>query len=117
MRASWDAPAKQDFSQNDRVVMSLIMRRKNECNSSSLGESTQLAEPVGMLMYLLRVAASKLVPASGIMPEPPPQRSAGCDVLGPQINRSIHFLDPAGPKTVDQYSSAVIGASGIVCSL
>jgi hypothetical protein len=39
MRRSWDAPAKQNLSQNDRVITSLIMRRKDECNPSSLGES------------------------------------------------------------------------------
>jgi hypothetical protein len=27
-RASWDAPTKQDFPQNDRIVVSLIMRCK-----------------------------------------------------------------------------------------
>ena len=97
--------------------MSLIMRCKNECNPSSLSEAAQFAEPVAMPMYLLRVAPSKLVPASRIMSEPPPQRGAGGNVLGPQINRSIHFPDPAGPKTVDQYSNAGIGASGIVCPL
>ena len=95
--------------------MGLIMRRKNECNPSSSGESTEFVEPLAMLMYLLRIAVPELVPASGIMPKPPPQRGAGCNVLGPQIDRSINFCDPAGPKTVYQYSSAIIGASGVVC--
>ena len=95
--------------------MGLIMRRINECNPSSSGESTEFVEPLAMLMYLPRIAVPELVPTSGIMPEPSPERSAGCNVLGPQINRSIYFPDPAGPKTVYQYSSAIIGASGVVC--
>jgi hypothetical protein len=35
---SWDAPTKEDLSQNHRVVMSLIMRGKNKCNPPSLSE-------------------------------------------------------------------------------
>jgi hypothetical protein len=38
MRPSWDAPTKEDLSQDDGIVMSLIMRCKNECNPSSLSE-------------------------------------------------------------------------------
>jgi hypothetical protein len=38
MGPSWDAPTKEDLSQDDGVVMSLIMRCKNECNPSSLSE-------------------------------------------------------------------------------
>ena len=35
MGPSWDAPTKEDLPQNDGVVMSLIMRCKNECNPPS----------------------------------------------------------------------------------
>ena len=38
MGPSWDAPTKEDLSQNDGVVVSLITRCKNECNPSSLSE-------------------------------------------------------------------------------
>jgi hypothetical protein len=38
MGPSWDAPTKEDLSQNDGVVMSLIMRCKNERNTPSLSE-------------------------------------------------------------------------------
>lgn len=112
---SWDAPTKEDLSQNNSVVMSLIMCCKNECNRPSLSEGAQFAEPAAMPMYLFRVAASKLVPAGRIMPEPPPQRGAGGNVLGPQIDRSIRLPDPTGPQTVDQYSSAIAPTSGAVC--
>lgn len=40
MRASRDAPAKQDFPQNDGIVVSLVMRREDKCDPSSLGEGT-----------------------------------------------------------------------------
>ena len=35
---SGDVSTKKDLSQNNSVVMSLIMRGKNECNPSSLSE-------------------------------------------------------------------------------
>ena len=38
MGPSWDAPTKEDLSQNNSVVMSLIMCCKNECNRPSLSE-------------------------------------------------------------------------------
>lgn len=48
-RRSWDASAEQDLPQNDRIVMSSIMRCKDECNPSSLGERAQFAEPIAVL--------------------------------------------------------------------
>ena len=84
---------------NDGVVMSLIMCCKNEGNpsSSERGCVVRRAGP-RLPMYLFRVAASKLVPTSRIMSEPPPQRCAGSNVLGPQIDRSICFLTPRGHR-------------------
>lgn len=117
MSASRDASAKQDFPQNDRIVVSLVMRRKYECNPASLGESTQFAEPVVMPMYLFRVAAAKLAPTGRIMSEPLSQRGAGCKIPGPQIDCGIRFPDPAGPQAIDQYASAVARTGGIVCPL
>ena len=39
MRPWWDAPAKQNLSQNDRVITNLVARCKDERNPSFLGES------------------------------------------------------------------------------
>jgi hypothetical protein len=88
---------------------------KNECDPSFLREGAQFVEPVPTPMYLFRVAASKLVPTSGIMSKPLPQRCAWGNVLGPQIDRGICFSDAPGPQTVDQYSRAIARAGGIVC--
>ena len=112
---SWDAATKEDLSQDDGVVVSFIMCRKNECNPSFLSEGTQFVQPVPTPMYLFRVAASKLVPTSRIVSEPLPQRCARSNVLGPHIDRCICFSDAPGPQAVDQYSSAIARAGGIVC--
>jgi hypothetical protein len=114
---SWNAPAKQDISQDDSVVVNFVTCRKNERNPSFPSEGTQLVQPVPTPMYLLRVAASKLKPTSGIMSEPLPQRCAGSNVLGPHIDRSICFSDAPGPQAVNQNSSAIARACGIVCPL
>ena len=113
---SWDAPTKENLSQDDGVVVSFVTCCKDECNPSFLSERTQLVQPVPTPMYLVRVAASKLVPTSRIVSEPPPQRCAWSHVLGPHIDRSICFSDAPGPQPVDQNSSAIARAGGIVCS-
>jgi hypothetical protein len=70
--ASWDTPAKENLSQDDSVVVNFITRCKNECNPSFLSEGTQFIQPVPTPVYLFGVAASKLMPTSRIMSEPPP---------------------------------------------
>src|SRR5579872_6736485 len=70
-----------------------------------------------MLLDLDAVAAAKFLPPGGIMPEPLPQRGAGCNVLDPLIDRCIRFLDPTRPQPVDEYPSAVAGRGGLVSSL
>ncbi len=88
-RASWDAPAKQDSSQNDRIVVSLIMRCKNECNPSLLERGYEVRRA--------GLDADLFLPSSDVETYNP----------WPTNRSSICFPDPARPQPVDQYSSAV----------
>lgn len=79
IRASWDAPAKQDF----RTTASLLAssRAAKTIVIGSLSEGTKFAELVLMPMYFFRVATSKRA------------------ILGPRIDRSICLPDPARPHS------------------
>lgn len=96
--ASCRGPAKKNVPQNDGVVVRLVMRREDQRDAASCRKCAELAKPVVMSMDLLRVAAPEFLPASGIMTEPPPQRRAGSNVLGPQIDPGIRLCYPAGHR-------------------
>lgn len=63
---------QKNVPQDNSVVVSFIMRRKNERNPASFSERAQFVEPLAVPMDLFRVTASEFLPAIEIMAEPPP---------------------------------------------
>jgi hypothetical protein len=98
--------------QDHSVVVSFVMRRKNERYPASFRERAQFVEPIAVPMDLFRVTALEFLPAIGIMAELPPWRSAGSDVLGPQVDCRLRLRNAARPQAVDQDSKGLrIGAN------
>jgi hypothetical protein len=64
--------AEKDVPQDHSVVVSFVMRRKNERNPASFSERAQFVKPVAVPMDLFRVAAPEFLPTIGVMAEPPP---------------------------------------------
>ena len=60
-----------------------------------------MIEKIGVLVHLLRIAATKFVPASRIVTKPFAKFGARGDVLHPLIDGGTFFGDPTWPKSVD----------------
>jgi hypothetical protein len=81
------------------------------------GKFSEPAEMFRVPTKFASIAAPEFLPASGIVTEPLSQFSAGRDILQPFIDRSGFLRHASRPKTIDQYSRAVILSGRLICAL
>lgn len=108
---------KNEVPQHNGFVMSLISRRINKRNWTMPCKTSELIDPLFMLVQLSTVPPSKFLPANRIMSEPLSKRSAWSNILHPMINSRIGFPDSARPQPVNQDAHSVVGCWPIVRSL
>src|SRR5215831_9241099 len=70
-----------------------------------------------MLPKFLRVAATELGPAVGVMTEPLAQLSTRRDLLQPAIDRRIGFAQAPRPQAIDQDARAIIRGRWLIDAL
>ena len=93
--------SQQCISQNDRVIVSLIMSREDQCDTAGSRATAEFTELLAMLLNLARVAPAKFLPTRGIMPEPGAQARAGGYRLVPLIDGGIRLPDAPRPQAID----------------
>src|ERR1700730_12178406 len=64
-----------------------------------------------------RTTMPQCLPAVGFVTEPLPQSGAGRDILHPQIERRVRFLNAAWPEPIDQYARTILHSGCLVGTL
>src|ERR1700730_17027690 len=64
-----------------------------------------------------RTTMPQCLPAVGFVTEPLPQSGAGRDILHPQIERRVRFLNAAWPEPIDQYARTILHSRWFVGTL
>ena len=115
-RCAWcGAAAQNQLPQHHRIVMHFIVGRIHQRNRTFACQSTQLFELVEMLAHFVRIAALKLFPACGIVPEPLSQFGTGREIFHPLIQRRIYLPDATRPQSIDQYPHTIVQGGFLVC--
>ena len=100
-------PTQKNVSQDDGMVMNLVMGREDERDPAGFSARAEFVEPPPMSVNLFRVSSSKFLPARWIMPKPIAQHGTGRDALVPLIDSCACFVDPSWPQAVNQYPGPV----------
>src|SRR3954463_9706062 len=108
---------QQDLGKHRRVVVLGVARGVDERQRSLACEASQLADSGAPGTELLDVAAAKLAEAARVVPEPPPEPTARCQVTLPGVEARLLARPPSRPQPVDQGSMAIRGVGLLVHAL
>lgn len=111
------AMSQQNLSQDDGIVVGLVMSRVDERDRAV---SYQVAEPVELIAMRVdfrRISPTEFVPAGGIVSEPFPKLGAWREFFHPAVDAGIDLLDPARPKPVNQHPRAIVGSWALIGAL
>src|SRR5512138_3088579 len=100
-------PGEKVLPQGDRLVVLLVARRVDQRQPLLRRESPKGADHLGPGGELGEVAAGELVPAGGVVAEPPAQLGGRRRVLEPLPGARPLLRHPPGPDPVDQDADPV----------
>src|SRR5919107_176139 len=98
--------AENDVLQDECIVVGLVPGLVDEGDRTLAGAAAEILQHLWLMGELRPVAAAKLVPALGVMPEPRAEPGARRDLLEPFVEPGFRLADSARPQAVDQNSCA-----------